>query len=277
MQDLSNFLKETSEFADLVLFTAGLEGVLQAIFSSIKSPITKDMRPILPPQTRSSNIQFQKEQVQFRKKEGNTVVDKAAKLAAGLGVNHSFVYSDKPPWQQKLPTVEARLAVATMDIIKLHGGTPANFLDVGGNASENQHSTVVASIFGLRNATEVVDDNAVLSIMPQPMAESQRVLIIFRDGLIVLWGLEESKGILLMGGNMLSLSYETKKVSSSCWACPFGSKVVVGYSNGDVYLWSVPPLSNPGAIISANRELTSSQNVPLYKLCYFTWLAGRGV
>ncbi|KAF9620517.1 hypothetical protein IFM89_013138 [Coptis chinensis] len=94
--------------------------------------------------------------------EGNTVAYKAAKLVAGLGVNHSFVYSDKPPWQQKLPTVEAG------------------------------------------NATEVACDNAVLSIMPQPMAESQRVLIIFRDGLIVLWGLEESKGILLMGGNMLS-------------------------------------------------------------------------
>ncbi|KAF9613951.1 hypothetical protein IFM89_013486 [Coptis chinensis] len=40
---------------------------MEAIVSSIKSPITKDMRPILPPQTRSSNIQFQKEQVQFRK------------------------------------------------------------------------------------------------------------------------------------------------------------------------------------------------------------------
>lgn len=30
----------------------------------------------------------------------------------------------------------AGLAMATMDIIKLHGGTPANFLDVGGSASE---------------------------------------------------------------------------------------------------------------------------------------------
>ncbi|KAF9604079.1 hypothetical protein IFM89_002754 [Coptis chinensis] len=126
--------------------------IYSAIFSSIKSLITKDMRPILQPQTRSSNIQFHKEQVQFRK----------------------------------------------------------------------------------RNATEVAGDNAVLSIMPQPMAESQRVLIIFRDGLIVLWGLEESKGILLMGGNMLSLCNETKKVTSSCWACPFGSKVIVGYSNGEV-------------------------------------------
>ena len=32
----------------------------------------------------------------------------------------------------------AGLAMATMAIIKLHGGAPANFLDVGGNASENQ-------------------------------------------------------------------------------------------------------------------------------------------
>jgi succinyl-CoA synthetase beta subunit len=32
----------------------------------------------------------------------------------------------------------AGLAMATMDIIKLRGGTPANFLDVGGNASEQQ-------------------------------------------------------------------------------------------------------------------------------------------
>jgi len=32
----------------------------------------------------------------------------------------------------------AGLAMATMDIIKLHGGEPANFLDVGGGASANQ-------------------------------------------------------------------------------------------------------------------------------------------
>ena len=32
----------------------------------------------------------------------------------------------------------AGLAMATMDIIKLHGGDPANFLDVGGNAKKEQ-------------------------------------------------------------------------------------------------------------------------------------------
>lgn len=32
----------------------------------------------------------------------------------------------------------AGLAMATMDIIKLHGGDPANFLDVGGSVKEEQ-------------------------------------------------------------------------------------------------------------------------------------------
>ena len=32
----------------------------------------------------------------------------------------------------------AGLAMATMDIIKLHGGEPANFLDVGGGATVEQ-------------------------------------------------------------------------------------------------------------------------------------------
>lgn len=40
----------------------------------------------------------------------------------------------------------AGLAMATMDIIKLHGGTPANFLDVGGNASEGQVKLIFVSL-----------------------------------------------------------------------------------------------------------------------------------
>lgn len=32
----------------------------------------------------------------------------------------------------------AGLAMATMDIIKLHGGYPANFLDIGGGASSKE-------------------------------------------------------------------------------------------------------------------------------------------
>ncbi|KAF5184845.1 Syntaxin-binding protein, partial [Thalictrum thalictroides] len=109
------------------------------------------------------------------------------------------------------------------------------------------------------NTTEVADDTAVLYIMPQPKAESKRVLLIFRDGLIVLWGIEESKVLLVMGGNVLSISNESKKVTSACWACPFGSKLIVGYNTGEIYLWNVPSLS-------ADTELPSAQNIPSYKL-----------
>ncbi|KAI9070488.1 hypothetical protein K1719_047549 [Acacia pycnantha] len=46
----------------------------------------------------------------------------------------------------------AGLAMAIMDIIKSHGGTPANFLDVGGNASENQ----VVKAFNILTADDKV-------------------------------------------------------------------------------------------------------------------------
>ena len=50
----------------------------------------------------------------------------------------------------------AGLAMATMDIIKLHGGEPANFLDVGGNATAER----VAEAFKL-----IVSDNKVQAIL----------------------------------------------------------------------------------------------------------------
>jgi len=48
------------------------------------------------------------------------------------------------------------LAMATMDIIKLHGGSPANFLDVGGGATAQQ----VTEAFKL-----ITSDSRVLAIM----------------------------------------------------------------------------------------------------------------
>ncbi|XP_069749843.1 succinate--CoA ligase [ADP-forming] subunit beta, mitochondrial [Narcine bancroftii] len=50
----------------------------------------------------------------------------------------------------------AGLAMATMDIIKLHGGTPANFLDVGGGATAQQ----VTQAFKL-----ITSDKKVLAIL----------------------------------------------------------------------------------------------------------------
>lgn len=51
---------------------------------------------------------------------------------------HCFI---KQPSEKDVMSVlvnGAGLAMATMDIIKLHGGTPANFLDVGGGATAQQ-------------------------------------------------------------------------------------------------------------------------------------------
>lgn len=115
------------------------------------------------------------------------------------------------------------------------------------------------------NTTEEVDDTAVMYIMPQPMAESKRVLIMFRDGLIILWGVEESSVVLVMGGHSLSFSSEPKKVTSACWVCPFGSKVVVGYSSGEIYMWNIPIISNPSAC-SVDKEILAIQNAPASKL-----------
>ncbi|RAL46465.1 hypothetical protein DM860_004744 [Cuscuta australis] len=88
-------------------------------------------------------------------------------------------------------------------------------------------------------------DNAVIEILPQPTAESKRVLIIYRDGFIVLWALQESKTIFTIGGTSLQFaSHEVKKATAACWACPNGTKLVVGYSNGDISVWSIPAASN---------------------------------
>ena len=40
----------------------------------------------------------------------------------------------------------AGLAMGTMDLVKLHGGNPANFLDVGGGANEEQVKTAFSII-----------------------------------------------------------------------------------------------------------------------------------
>ena len=55
------------------------------------------------------------------------------------------------------------------------------------------------------------------------------------------------------------LHNEAKKVTSACWACPFGTKVVLGYSNGEIFIWNIP-----SRVDSASDY--SSQNTPMFKL-----------
>jgi hypothetical protein len=43
--------------------------------------------------------------------------------------------------------------------------------------------------------------------------------------------------------------------------CPFGSKVAVGYSNGELYIWSIPSLTTGN--VSAFDY--SSKNIPMFK------------
>ena len=52
------------------------------------------------------------------------------------------------------PVNGAGLAMSTMDIIKLHGGSPANFLDVGGGATVEQ----VTEAFRLITSDSSVSD-----------------------------------------------------------------------------------------------------------------------
>ncbi|CAN1215621.1 Syntaxin-binding protein 5, partial [Linum perenne] len=86
---------------------------------------------------------------------------------------------------------------------------------------------------------------AVVSILPVPIAETKRLLIVYQDGLIILWDIRESRTIFTTGSSWLpSQNQEAKKATCACWACPHGSKVVVGYNNGDIFIWSIPVSSN---------------------------------
>ncbi len=48
----------------------------------------------------------------------------------------------------------AGLAMGTMDIVKLHGGEPANFLDVGGGATKERVTEALRIVLLLRRQSE---------------------------------------------------------------------------------------------------------------------------
>ncbi|KAF5753105.1 Transducin/WD40 repeat-like superfamily protein isoform 3 [Tripterygium wilfordii] len=109
------------------------------------------------------------------------------------------------------------------------------------------------------NSSEVSAETAVVHALPQPTAESKRILIIFRDGIISLWEIRESKSIYTAGGNLVqSLHQETKKVTSACWT----SKVAVGFCNGELLIWSIPTTTDP----RTESVSDSVQSSPIFKL-----------
>ncbi|XP_052190065.1 uncharacterized protein LOC127799878 isoform X2 [Diospyros lotus] len=117
------------------------------------------------------------------------------------------------------------------------------------------------------NTSEVAGDTYVVHILLQPTAESKRVLIIYRDGFITLWAIQESKAIFTTGGIMLpAVSHETKKVTAACWACPYGSKVAVGYSNGEICIWNVPSPLASKTEPAPDKDSVLTQSAPICKL-----------
>ena len=50
----------------------------------------------------------------------------------------------------------AGLAMATMDLIKLHGGEPANFLDVGGDATSERATEAFKLILSNKNVAVIL-------------------------------------------------------------------------------------------------------------------------
>jgi len=93
---------------------------------------------------------------EFRQKalfdlQDNTQEDERDVIAAQVGLNYIGLDGEIGCLVNG-----AGLAMATMDIIKLHGGSPANFLDVGGGATAQQ----VTEAFKL-----ITSDSRVLAIM----------------------------------------------------------------------------------------------------------------
>uniref|UniRef100_A0ACD5UUB5 Uncharacterized protein n=1 Tax=Avena sativa TaxID=4498 RepID=A0ACD5UUB5_AVESA len=99
-------------------------------------------------------------------------------------------------------------------------------------------------------------------VSPQPSAEYNRLLIIFRDGVMTLWDIKANKVVFVSGRTTQQQSHQEEKiVTSSCWACTNGSKVAIGYDSGDIYLWAIPGISS-----AQNSSSLGNQNLPLQRL-----------
>ncbi|KAJ0468608.1 putative transcription factor WD40-like family [Helianthus annuus] len=133
------------------------------------------------------------------------------------------------------------------------------------NITQMQYRIPFAAVQG--NPTEDLNDAAVMYILPQPAAESKRILIIYKNGFVTLWSIQDSKPVFTTGGTLIySQNHDTKKVTAACWACPFGSKVVIGYNNGEILMWSVPHSIASKTELSTDKELSGTQSGPLFKL-----------
>lgn len=82
----------------------------------------------------------------------------------------------------------AGLAMATMDIIKLHGGNPANFLDVGGGATANQ---VKEAFKIITSDPKVSFVNSIFSVISYALYQVLNIIQSFRSTQFLLTSLVE--------------------------------------------------------------------------------------
>lgn len=66
----------------------------------------------------------------------------------------------------------AGLAMATMDVLSLHGGNPANFLDVGGSVSPHTARAIFSNRFLYRGATPETVKKAFEILLSDPKVKS---------------------------------------------------------------------------------------------------------
>ncbi|KAJ7554173.1 hypothetical protein O6H91_06G129300 [Diphasiastrum complanatum] len=145
-------------------------------------------------------------------------------------------------------------------------------------------------VLGETTKSEDIGGPSVVSILPQPESLYSRVLIVYGNGLICLWGLHECLVLAIRGGteaqyrkfttymasgsvpipSLHSISDdedEEKEICCACWACPAGSIVAVGYTDGDIYLWGLPVTSKgKGQMVLENSDSAFFSHTPILKL-----------
>lgn len=79
---------------------------------------------------------------------------------------------------------------------------------------------------------------------------------------MILWDIKASKVVCSSGKTTQQLSHqEVKTVTSACWVCVKGSKIAIGYDNGDLYIWAVSEV-----LTAQNSSSIGSHNLPLQRL-----------
>jgi succinyl-CoA synthetase beta subunit len=122
----------------------------------------------------------------------------------------------------------AGLAMATMDVIKLHGGEPANFLDVGGGADEKQVETafkiitsdpnvkgILVNIFGGIMKCDTIAKGVISAAKAIDLKSKNIPLVVRLEGTNVAEGkkLLDESGLLLQSA--VDLDDAAKKVISA--------------------------------------------------------------